>query len=368
MDRKNLLKSGKIVEYDVLRVFTTILVVVGHCTYLRILTPYGGIDYFPQSAGDPQAVVGKLLVTLVRLIYCFHMPLFVALSGAIFYRKMETQKYSCLRCIVLDKAKRLLVPFLVVTTVYTVPIKLISGYFADSQNPLLDILMGQYLLQGNTHLWFLPTLFVVFVVAFLMEKYCTGDWIKLILCSIAYVVSRLVAVNLISYVLEYLIWFYVGYYFERERPQLNKKIGLGSLMLWLVLFLGAYVLQRMGIGRFTGIKRQAFILVMDFILALTGSYATYQGCFLISDSRDMDSSGFFRYCVQASFAVYLFSDVWNYLVVKVIDDIWGIGIVTGNIGYLSMFMARLVISTVFALLTHSLVERIQITHKRKQLC
>ena len=31
--------------YDILRVVATILVVIGHCTYFKISTPYGGCDY-----------------------------------------------------------------------------------------------------------------------------------------------------------------------------------------------------------------------------------------------------------------------------------------------------------------------------------
>ena len=33
-----------IVEYDYVRVITTILVILGHCTYYSIKTNYGGID------------------------------------------------------------------------------------------------------------------------------------------------------------------------------------------------------------------------------------------------------------------------------------------------------------------------------------
>lgn len=43
--RMDNLKSRFISEYDCLRVVTTILVVLGHCTYFRIITDYGGVDY-----------------------------------------------------------------------------------------------------------------------------------------------------------------------------------------------------------------------------------------------------------------------------------------------------------------------------------
>ena len=37
--------NKKIIEYDMLRVVVTILVIISHCMYYRIETAYGGIDY-----------------------------------------------------------------------------------------------------------------------------------------------------------------------------------------------------------------------------------------------------------------------------------------------------------------------------------
>ena len=35
----------RIVEYDILRVIATLLVVLSHCTYYKISTDFGGCDY-----------------------------------------------------------------------------------------------------------------------------------------------------------------------------------------------------------------------------------------------------------------------------------------------------------------------------------
>lgn len=44
MNKYNLLNK-KEQEYDCLRIIATIFVVLGHCTYYKISTNYGGIDY-----------------------------------------------------------------------------------------------------------------------------------------------------------------------------------------------------------------------------------------------------------------------------------------------------------------------------------
>lgn len=73
----------KIPEYDILRVVTTMLVIIGHCTSFCILTPYGGCDYTEFTR--PEESLFYIMVRYVsKLIYSFHMPLYMALSGALF--------------------------------------------------------------------------------------------------------------------------------------------------------------------------------------------------------------------------------------------------------------------------------------------
>ena len=75
-----------VIEYDILRVIVTLLVIIGHCTYFRILTPYGGCDYteftFPSTS-----MFYRITEYASTLIYKFHMPLYMALSGALFRMK-----------------------------------------------------------------------------------------------------------------------------------------------------------------------------------------------------------------------------------------------------------------------------------------
>lgn len=76
-------------EYDVLRVLVTLLVVIGHSTYYCISTPYGGCDYTLLTLPN-LSLFGRLTAYLTRLIYLFHMPLYMALSGALYRLKNST--------------------------------------------------------------------------------------------------------------------------------------------------------------------------------------------------------------------------------------------------------------------------------------
>lgn len=46
-----------IVEYDYIRAVAVLLVVLGHCTYYKIVTLNGGIDY---GINSEQSMVGKI--------------------------------------------------------------------------------------------------------------------------------------------------------------------------------------------------------------------------------------------------------------------------------------------------------------------
>lgn len=73
-------------EYDILRVIVTLLVIIGHSTYYVISTPYGGCDYTSLTLPN-LSLFARLAAYLTRLVYLFHMPLYMALSGALYRLK-----------------------------------------------------------------------------------------------------------------------------------------------------------------------------------------------------------------------------------------------------------------------------------------
>lgn len=86
-------------EYDILKVFAILLVVLGHIT---ILYNGGGFGYLPSNGA---------LNTLTFIIYLFHMPLFIALSGAIYQLGCNKGKYGEFQPFLKNKLLRILLPF-----------------------------------------------------------------------------------------------------------------------------------------------------------------------------------------------------------------------------------------------------------------
>ena len=120
----------------------------------------------------------------------------------------------------------MLIPFGAVTVLYSVPIKFISGYFNQSNDIVKDIFVGQILIQGNTHLWYLLTLFAIFIIACLWKrniKIRQRQTVILLLLIILSVGSGKIDIKLMSYICQFGLWFYIGILFEKYRIFFEKN-------------------------------------------------------------------------------------------------------------------------------------------------
>jgi len=92
----------------------------------------------------------------------FHVYTFTLISGYIFYYlKVEKQKYSCFKIFLLNKCKRLLIPYCFISIFWIVPVKL----FFEGKN-IVEHLINVFLGIGGAQLWYLVMLFLVFVISY----------------------------------------------------------------------------------------------------------------------------------------------------------------------------------------------------------
>lgn len=306
--------------YDILRVIATIFVVVGHCTYFKISTNYGGCDYSYLFINASYSF--KIFNKLTEIIYIFHMPLFVALSGALFRKSLNKGNYSSFIALLKKKSKNLLIPFCVITILYAIPIKFISGYFNQSKDIAKDILVGQIMLQGNTHLWYLLTLFVIFVIAYLGERNIkTKQSIFLLFLIIISIGSGKIAIKLVSYICRFGLWFYVGMLFEEYRIYFEEKFSsVKNLLFWIdIILLIIYTILSYNLVSF---PIKLVFVFLKIILAGLLCLTTYMISYFASGSRIMESKIFsiFR---RDSFGIYLYSDPLNYIILMVGATLFG---------------------------------------------
>ena len=149
--------SEKSALYDLARVVTTLLVVFAHGA--RMYTAHG--VYAPVLSS-------RLMAGVHDVIYGFHMPFFVFLSGCVYGCCIEDGKYRDIRSFLGNKSQKLLIPYIFFGIAYVAPAMILLG--------LTDQTYGGYLFDGillsqnSRHLWFILALFWIFLLAVPVSK------------------------------------------------------------------------------------------------------------------------------------------------------------------------------------------------------
>lgn len=116
---------------DTIKNYTILLVIIGHV--LRMYTPEGA---FPQQ--------GTWIISQVlSLIYSFHMPLFIFVSGCVYGICKSKGKYTNWSALCSNKVKRIIYPYLAFGSFVLAPCMVYTGLSDSYINYcILDILGG----------------------------------------------------------------------------------------------------------------------------------------------------------------------------------------------------------------------------------
>lgn len=351
------------------RVIAVILVVISHCTYYQITTKYGGINYLPSYALNTNFLdesTIKLLTLCKNILYTFHMPVFFALSGALFKNSIERGKFNNLKDVLIQKSKRLLIPFIIIVLLFSTPIKYLSGYFSNSENLFKDIFMGQVLLQGNNYLWFLPTLFFEFLIIWIIKekvKNKKGKSLFLLIFILVNLANPLVSITIIKNIFCYLIYFYIGYCFEDNRTKINQKIDKKSL--FNIILEVVEILILLVVFNIYDFKQSMIFKILKHMLmifmGILGSYMIYLISYKLSKTNISRNSKIQR-VNECSFGIYLYSDPLNYLILYIIYNNFGINIFYTNPGIVFIFFIRVFITFFIAFAITNLLKKKKIKY------
>ena len=331
---------------DTLKVLTMILVIMGHCTYYTIQTSFGGVEHI--SGNGEYSFMNRLFVFLSLIIYKFHMPLFMAVSGAVFSWTMG--KFETLAELVRNKAKRLLLPFLLVTTFISVPLKYAGGYYAHSTHVIWDMLCGQYLLLGNSHLWFGVSLFYIFVIFYCLERYHVPQnclyWCSLLGLSwfalfLAYFWGHELGGMLgITGALRHLLFFALGfstfkYWDERETLPARKQI-----LSWLAFIVMVAICVIIPKCTDSFVIKAFLRFPMDTFLALWGCVNMVFLAKSVNQCAIIKNTYTYRFMNKYNYELYLYSDPFNYVLIALLFAWFGHNLFTSNVHSFLAYMLR----------------------------
>lgn len=211
-------------EYDLLKVFAILLVVIGHIT---ILYEGASLGYLPANS---------VMKIITSGIYLFHMPLFVAISGAIFCLGCNNGKYRSFRPFLKNKVLRLIVPFVMTGVFFLAPTLVMLRL---TELPLIECIRSILIGGGlEKHLWYLPALFWIFMIVWGLWK-CGLSPEMMFLFSVALAVVCSLFFHFralfIWDAIQYLPYFTLGMLLNKYNDWDNKKTLLAGIVAFVVV-------------------------------------------------------------------------------------------------------------------------------------
>ena len=299
----SLQRSKELNNLNVLKAFLMLFVVLGHS-----LCFWGG-NWFTQN---PTEIVIPL-ITFSDWLNAFHIPCFVLVSGYIFYYlKFEKCRYNRFFPFVINKAKRLLIPFVSVSIFWAVPFACL--FFSYN---LIEVFVRFGLGSAPGQLWFLLMIFWVFVLFyplsnFFQRKTLLGAGVVIIFYGIG-ILGPSFLPNLLQIfrALTYIPLFWLGFQLRRFGSDFIRKIpSLAWITAHLLLFIVSKIIANKG-----GLFFTLFGMGINFLMHVVGALMAFVVLQALADRVDFEKNRFFNLLIQNSMPIYLLSQQIIYLLI-----------------------------------------------------
>lgn len=261
-----------------LQTFGIILVVLGH-------TERTGTSFFIRD-----------------LIYSFHMPLFVFISGYLLkFTTSEKIGDIKLNIFIIKKIKRLIVPYILISSFAYIP-KYLLGKFAVRP---LELSLKNYILNmiypwdnPIIFFWFLPTIFLIMILTIILYKLLKNNTkIILVLALLMNLISNkflnVEFLNLIG-VFNYLVFFILGIFYRESEQKIDeiifRKYFLIGIICFIILSINVFI-------------KTSNIKVFYILIAMIGIIFSLE-CFKLYSKLDLK---FLNHLNGKSYSIYLFS-------------------------------------------------------------
>ena len=302
-----------------LRAFAIIIVVLGHSIIL----------YDPSWTWYVQGQECPYFAGLKQIINVVQMPLFFSLSGYLFYYTI--QKYSFTQ-ILRKKAKRLLIPYFIIGFFWMDPIKILLK--VPHHDNIVNLIKEQIIGNMNGHLWFLYTLFALFLAFKLLytfkiigNKKISYD-ILIIVCLILCNIFN-GAFGSFANIASYAIFFYLAFFMNERASTLSNINKLGRVIIMIsVLIIIAYLLDIIPFKLYKCLIACAFILIIYRL-----------------DFKSISDNSILNKISNCSFGIYLFHSPMIYITCTYWNDLNPIFVLLTNFaifGFIAFLLTMII--------------------------
>ncbi len=217
-----------------MRALAILLVVLGHSIIL----------YDPQWGLYRSVNVCSVLEIIKHFINVIQMPLFFSISGYCFVFSAAKLSSMSGGKFIIEKAKRLLIPYCVIALLWMIPLRLVSHYSPWEGLSLIQILGKVFSGVDNGHLWYLGALFEMFLLSLIVEKVIFAKNKSVAVMLVILVFALGLAVVSIKIPADYLFvknftknyyWFFVGSLINRWRTE--ERVN--KIAAWILLGVSA---------------------------------------------------------------------------------------------------------------------------------
>ena len=203
---------------DVIKVFMMISVMFYHCICL-----WSGTGWFNQ----PPAESSRILAFIAQWFNSFHIYVFTFVSGYLFYfLKYEKERYKSFVKDTVDRAKRLLIPYVVTSVFWVIPF---YAFFFDTS--VKNVVWKFVFATSPNQLWFLVMIFVVFVLFYLVsDLFLKCNFFLGFVISVGIYIVATIGAVLVPNVFQiwtagkYIFFYYMGFAFRRYKDNVFYKV------------------------------------------------------------------------------------------------------------------------------------------------
>ena len=209
---------------DILRGLAVFLMVFGHCLQ------YGNGTELIKSNGF-------FYNTVFELIYSFHMPLFMILSGYLFFytvRKCENHK-----AFIKNRFWRIIMP---VIGWQTVRYLLIAVSMIINKESVTIYFVYSYVRSWVTYFWFLPAILYSSIIVYLVRRYAKDSVIVyIVVMAVTLVTPDYFVTNLAQHKFMY-PYFVCGYLYAVHMGTVQRQLGKLSIGKWFGIAAFCYII------------------------------------------------------------------------------------------------------------------------------
>lgn len=223
---KGQMTKKRMYSIDNLRGLMMLCIILGH-----VLLGFEDMLVFSEKEEMIRSFVKEYL-------YCFHVPVFFALSGY-FFCKYDDMKWRDYGTFIKNKAITILVPYVLCSVVFWGMRRLASS-FLQVEYTLTDLL--NIWKTPMSFMWYLYAFFLVQILAGLFACVCKKEWMKWILFLLSFGVAALyketTGILALDYLKNYMVYFYLGYFLSRiEKPRTKRYLFAATLAAHLAALL-----------------------------------------------------------------------------------------------------------------------------------